>query len=153
MYIWMLIFNQGSSIKVSFSKFSWRHWSWGFFHTVEVGYPSSSPKAQSEILLLVMGKFINNDDNIKLTFIECLPCASHSSKHIDSFKWWFFVLHFRRSLRRWWADREATRLGRQVASSSSKVQTEEKSSEYKKIGKILPLISNLISFKATPFST
>ena len=67
MYIWMLIFNQGSSIRVSFSKFSWRHWSWGFFHTVEVGYPSSSPKAQSEILLLVMGKFINNDDNIKLT--------------------------------------------------------------------------------------
>lgn len=65
----------------------------------------------------------------------------------------YFVFHFRRSLRRWWADRGAARLGNQVASIFSKVQTEEKSSECKKIGKILPLISDLLSFKATFFST
>lgn len=40
-----------------------------------------------------------------------------------------------------------------MASISSKVQTEEKSSEYKKIGKILPVISDVRSFKATPFPT
>jgi len=116
------------------------------------GLPEFIPKAQPKILLLVMGKLINNG-NIKLTLSSAyhLSATVLSTLYINSFKWWFFVLHFRRSLRRWWADREATRLGKEVASISSKDWGKTKSSEYKKIGKILPLISDIISFKGNIF--
>ena len=58
-------------------------------------WASSSPKAQSEISFLIMGKFINND-NIKLTFMGAyhVPATVLSTLYIDCFKWWFFVLHF-----------------------------------------------------------
>lgn len=55
-----------------------------------------------------------------------------------------------RSLRRWWADREATRRGKQVASISRK-DWGKKSSECKKIGKILPLNSDIVSFNSNIF--
>lgn len=89
-------------------------------------------KAQSDVLLLVMGNFTNKSDGSTKARWRAyhVPAMVLGSLWINSFVLWFFMLHFRRSPRRWWRDRQAQGLGGHT--DPFPVKTEEKSFEYTK---------------------